>query len=169
MGTRGFPSKGSGAGFADAGWYKHRLEHPLDEWSYKRNRHILESRIFPALVYRALEREVFATALQFVQANTPKKPAAVFEEVIKKFWIPFAKQCLFEVLTLGVIAIRISRMRKHTSAPYIPVVMDEMLGVDYDITVRKDPVDGLKRQVFSVFFFVSFFLFFFGFLPRPFF
>lgn len=108
----------------------------------------METRIFPSTMFRALLREVFAMPPEFLWNGRVLRLNPVFADLVKTFWIPFAMDFIMEIFCLGVVPVRLSKMSRRKGAPRIPVVIKQRLGVDYEITIKRDPETGLNQYLY---------------------
>lgn len=124
---------------------RYSLRHPdeklLDFSVYKLCRAVNDSSAFPSLVKRTLQNILLQTHPEFYWNGKILNPTRMFDDIIHTFWLPAARDIMDEIWTLGVVAIRLSKIKPGKS-DRIPVVMKNGMGTDYIITVLRDQSSG---------------------------
>ena len=95
---------------------------------------------------RVLFQYVFQSGPYFYWNGKPTKPTFDFQNIINRYWIPFCKDVVDCILTLGLVPIKLLRLPKNQGGITVPFVYKGIMGVDYNITVIND--DGKLDYLF---------------------
>lgn len=122
--------------------YRYSDEIAVRPDQYYMCREIHDKRPFPSTIKRYLQSELLKTPPEFYWGGKLVQPAPAFEDILHTFYLPAIRDIMDEIWTLGVVAIRLSKVRAQKNADRVPIVMKHSLGKDYNITVRRNPESG---------------------------
>ena len=122
--------------------YRHKDEIPIREDQYHTCRQVHDKRPFPSTIKRYLQSELLKTPPEFFWGGKLVQPTPAFEDILHTFYLPAIRDIMDEIWTLGIVAIRMSKIRTRNDSDRVPIVMKHALGVDYTITVRRNPESG---------------------------
>ena len=108
----------------------------LDSATYKKLRDVHLKSTFPPVLRGILMNELFQSAPEFRWLGKVVQPSNWFSDVVRRYWMPFLRDVLDEIFTLGIVAVRLQKL-PGGSEHVVPVVISETLGDDYTIVVSK--------------------------------
>lgn len=121
----------------------------LNASQYRECRKTHMGSLVPSACRKVLIDKVISSEIMFMQTNQMMKVTPKFKKHVDTYWRPFIRDCLDEIMTLGVVAVDYDVVRDpmDNSALVVPYVIKEGLGKDYDITIGPDR-QRLGKKVF---------------------
>ena len=93
-----------------------------------------------------IQHQIFSNGIGFSHKNGRIKPDPHMQEIMTDYWLPFCKDLLDAILTIGIVVVRIL---KHEDGLCIPVVLEHgccQIKMSYQMGVREYMVMDDQQQ-----------------------
>lgn len=115
----------------------------LDPVTYKKLRDIHLRTTFPPVLRGVLMNELFQSLPEFRWLGKVVQPSNWFSDIVQRYWMPFMRDVLDEIFTLGIVVVRLQKLPGSGGNHIVPVVISESMGFDYTVVVSKE--HNMKR------------------------
>jgi len=93
-----------------------------------------------------LHHHLFANGIVFSQQKGGLKPDHHMQEIMTEYWLPFCKQLVDSVLTIGVAAVRIIHMEDGLSVPVVLEPNSCTVKTNYNLGIREYCIMDSQNQ-----------------------